>query len=698
MTTPTPMKHALSQQGKTPSQSQHGAVGTPPVSTPFSAAHAASAFSPHGPRSSPQQVKKSPATTLGGHPSVPAVNFDSPSAAAALSALNMGSLDSGLPGFLSRTSEDERAKRLDAMINILSQRKGLVSEAGLERLAKRLGLEVFWDTPVGGETKKSLIVAGAALELSIDFQKDIVQSLSLNFPDSSEIVSKHAAAAGDILLKDLQLEDGQLPLTKSLAGFADNFERLAILDKLSQNPGLNLYEAIAGIYESLLRLHHWEIRKVREDLSFATKRDFEIECLALCTRSGRPTMNSRHRTGLSLDYWKEGRNFKGETPEQTADMIENSKTWSLLIGCAPLNPDNPVSPVRVSSKWISVDVERMPLPEELGPVVDWLDPPPTYLPTPEEENSDPGVLLQAPRLPEAVFQATFDPPIHISADLWDKIRQLGIGVVDSSPERLTTFDNLVLPQASNIGNIKSSDQANAEARTILCHKKILNFPHPNESEEVQVTNHLNTLYIYEPVYGKTLTELTFSHPQHLVMMLPHLRQYVFLSILLENSFKDEPSANIALTASQPSSAVDNGNVTATASTKTNMDEFSDFMNFGLTKTTPAAAIKQEEVVVMTEQDKEAKPPSDLRIDVTLTILPIPRLQIVFPFKTNKTANIILEIRENGHVHVEAQNVLDETNMMGRNGRTRRAEDIGLVLEALEDIGKWANFLVTRWAE
>lgn len=122
MTTPTPMKHALSQQGKTPSQSQHGAVGTPPVSTPFSAAHAASAFSPHGPRSSPQQVKKSPATTLGGHPSVPAVNFDSPSAAAALSALNMGSLDSGLSGFLGKTSEDERAKRLDAMIDILSVR------------------------------------------------------------------------------------------------------------------------------------------------------------------------------------------------------------------------------------------------------------------------------------------------------------------------------------------------------------------------------------------------------------------------------------------------------------------------------------------------------------------------------------------------------------------------------------------------
>ncbi|KAK0671839.1 mediator of RNA polymerase II transcription subunit 1-domain-containing protein [Cercophora samala] len=696
MTTPTPMKHALSQQGKTPSQSQHGAVATPPVSTPFSAAHAASAFSPHahGPRSSPQQVKKSPATTLGGHPSVPAVNFDSPSAAAALSALNMGSLDSSLSGFLGRTSEDERAKRLDAMIDILSQRKGLVSEAGLERLAKRLGLEVFWDAPVGNETKKSLIIAGAALELSIDFQKDIVQSLSLNFPESAEIVSKHAAAAGDILLKDLQLEDGQLPLTKSLAGFADNFERLAILDKLSQNPGLNLYEAVAGVYESLLRLHHWEIQKLREEPAFAGKRDFEIECLALCTRSGRPTMNARHKTGLSLDYWKQGRNFKSETPEQTADMIENSKTWSLLIGCTSLNPENPVSPVRVSDKWISVDVERMPLPDELGPIVDWLDPPPTYLPTPEDEKANPGVLLHASRLPEAVFQAIFDPPIHISADLWDKIRQLGVGVADSSPDKLTTFDNLVLPQASNTGNLKSSDQANAEARTTVCHKKIPNFPHPNESEEVRIMNHMNTLYVYEPVYGKTLTELTFSHPQHLVMMLPHLRQYVFLSVLLENSFKEDASTNITFgsTKTSPPAGDDSGATLLATRTKTNMDEFSGFM-----QQSAADAIKQENSAAE-QAAKTADKSPDLNIDVTLTILPVPRLQVVFPFNASKTANILLEIRENGHVHVEAQNVLDESNMMGKNGRARRVEDIGLVLESLEDIGKWANFLVTRWAQ
>lgn len=118
---PHVMKHALSQQGKTPSQSQ-GAAATPPVSTPFSAAHAA--FSPHGPRSSPQQVKKSPATTAtlaaNSQPNA-AINFDSPSTVAAFNALQIGGgLDLGLQslGNIGK-NENEFAKKLDDVIEHL---------------------------------------------------------------------------------------------------------------------------------------------------------------------------------------------------------------------------------------------------------------------------------------------------------------------------------------------------------------------------------------------------------------------------------------------------------------------------------------------------------------------------------------------------------------------------------------------------
>lgn len=103
MATPTPgekladkaPKPGLPQQGRTPSVFP---AATPPVSTPFSHAHVA--FSPRGPKSSPQQFKKSPATsaTLMGHTNAP-LNFDSPSAAAAMGALGIGGgLDLGWRG------------------------------------------------------------------------------------------------------------------------------------------------------------------------------------------------------------------------------------------------------------------------------------------------------------------------------------------------------------------------------------------------------------------------------------------------------------------------------------------------------------------------------------------------------------------------------------------------------------------------
>lgn len=119
MSTPTPGKLPLSQQGKTPSQ-HHGAAPTPAASTPFSVTQAV--FSPLGPRSSPQQVKKSP-VTMGNMGRGGPVNFESPSAAAALGGLD---LPTGLdtPGSLpvpnlGRASEDERARRLEAVIAML---------------------------------------------------------------------------------------------------------------------------------------------------------------------------------------------------------------------------------------------------------------------------------------------------------------------------------------------------------------------------------------------------------------------------------------------------------------------------------------------------------------------------------------------------------------------------------------------------
>ncbi|GAB1315147.1 hypothetical protein MFIFM68171_05357 [Madurella fahalii] len=670
MSTPTPGKHPLTQQGRTPSQAQHGAAATPPVSTPFSVAQAA--ISPHGPRSSPQQVKKSPATaTMGGHPSSAAVTFDTPAMESALGALHIGpGLDMGLRalGALGRASEDERAKRLDDVIGVLSRSKGLVSEAGLERLAKKLELEFIWETSMGSDEKRTLIVAGSALELLIEFSNNIVQSVSLNFPDSAEIVNKHAKSAGEILFKDLQLGENQSPLTKSLESFAANFERLATLDKLSTNPGLNLYEAVAGVYESLNRLHLWELQKVREDPSLSGKSDAYLENLVICTKSGKPAMNARGRLGMSFEYWKESRLWPSPSPEVATWAAEHKRTWSMLIDCTVPLVDVGVSPVRISDKWIGVDVEKQPHPDEMhtgGSIIDWLEPESTFIPTPDQlkgETMQNETPLLGPRLPEAVFRATFDPPVHLPLSLWQQFQQLGCGAGDATFSG-TSFDGLVIPAPPG------KPFYPADARVVTCDKKTL-FVMPGEST-VSLKSHANTLHVDKVVWSKTLTEVTFSHPQQLVSMLPYLRQYVFLATLLENSFKEQSGPPAQANGKKP--------VTQKA-TRTTQDDFDVFM------------AQAAEDTAREGLDNEAT----LKIDVVLSGLDVPRLQVHFPFRDG-VANIALEIRENGHVHVESQNVLDERNMMRPDGRQRRVEDIGAVLENFEDLGKWAEFIRTRWA-
>ncbi|KAK4158524.1 mediator of RNA polymerase II transcription subunit 1-domain-containing protein [Chaetomidium leptoderma] len=689
MSTPTPGKHPLLQQGKTPSQPHHGATATPSASTPFSVTQAA--FSPRGPRSSPQQVKKSPATmtsaTLGR--STGPVNFDSPSAAAALDALDLNSaLDLGLQtlGNLGRASEDERARRLDAVIEVLSRSKGLVSEAGLERLAKKLDLEFMWENSMGSDDKKTLIVAGSALELLIEFSSNIVQSVALAFPDSAEIVNKHAQAAGEILFDDLRLREGQSPLTKSLESFAANFERLAMLDKLSISPGLNMYEAVAGIYESLCRLHVWELQKVREDPAAAAKGEVHLENLVLSTKSGKPTMNTRGRVGMTLDYWKQRRLQPPTDPAMAAWVEENEQTWSIHIGCAPAREIG-VNPVRISDKWIGTNVEKIPLPDELhtgDPIIDWLEPESTFVPTPDPAKADPmqpDPSLMGPRLPDAVFHATFDPPIHIPSELWNQIQQLGCMLHEGQFKQLTTFDSLVLPYAPG----KGPDVA--ESRTVTCSQKKL-FMAPGETTKMSLKSHVNTLCVYKPALSRTLTEMTFSHPQQLITILPYLRQYVFLAMLLEHSYKEFPIPEWLLDLSDKDEK-SSTNTNKTNAITTNQNDYQT-----LTSETPFNPNNNNN-----NKTKEQKEEPPLNIDTALNMLPAaPQLGVVFPLLgENRSANVTLEIRENGHVHVEAQDVLGEGNMVSPSGRQRRVEDVGALLERLEDLGKWAEFIRTRWA-
>ncbi|KAI0005237.1 mediator of RNA polymerase II transcription subunit 1-domain-containing protein [Xylariaceae sp. FL0662B] len=679
----TPMRHGPSQQGRTPSQ-HPAAAPTPQASTPFSNPQTMAAFSPHGPRSSPQQFKKSPATatsaTMANHSSNPPVNFDSPSAAAALGALGINDLNldnisvGGLVGHAGRTDEEDRKKRMEDVTDVLlSYNSSRVSNQGLERLAIRLGLECLWEDVKGaGDNAKTLIIAGQTMGVEVGINNHIVHHVALAYNDSVPSLDKHVDKASAILLKNLALAPGQSPLTKKLTDFRANLERLATLDRLSVLPGLSCHEAIAGMWESLEKLHRWDVEKLRGDPALRNVPEERLRLFALCTRHGCPLMHTRGRTGLSLDYWKEWRKLASTTVD-----TEDAKTWGILIECAPAS-GMVFQPVRVSDKWIGPNIEKANITDEemisaTGPVLDWLEPANTLLPPPEdvktESGLEGGVSLRGPKPPDVVFLATFDPPVVVPHAVATEIYKI---TATNMPLSSITFDALMFPI------VDGSSYDPSEPREITYTQTVVNLENINRGQTESVLKaHRNTLFIYKPVYGQILSQVPFSHPKDLITMLPLLRQYAFLSLLLTNSLKPKEGQVTA-----PEADAENAKEPST--TTDEFDRFMDQANAG--------------------KGASASSSNMLKVDITLTAHPVPRLSLVFPFKTH-TANVMLEIQLGGKVCIVSDNIFPTPTEPGAEdadavarGKGRRQltlADWASALETAEDIGVWIEYIKYR---
>ena len=500
----------------------------------------------------------------------------------------------------------------------------------------------------GGSTR-TLIIAGSGLALDIDFSNNVVKKVALSFPDSAETVTRHTEKAGNILLKDLEFKPNESPLTKMLDRFAANLERLAALDKLSVIPGLNCHEAIAGIYESLERLHKWEVERLKEQEDMSGKGDEFVERTAMCMKSGKPAMHTRDRLGLSLEYWQEKRRLTATGPE------EDLKTWFLLVECAPMPPMVYPS-LRVSEKWISPEIQKENPPAEDiflaaqdGLILDWLEPESTLLPSPEPPKVDAMEGLDQPsnqKFPDVIFTAKFDPPLIVPLGIAMQIYSSTNAPLDVYQQ--STFDGLMFPHGPE-------DRVDAgEGRTV---KRETTIPIFSKDGERSTQVHKNTLFIEKIDYGLQVTELPFSHPRQLVEMLPTLRQYAFLSTILSKSFSSsKPSAL------KPETKLEK---------KNKKDEFASFMS-----QTPSSP--------------------ELKIDISFAIQPLPRLQVVFPFK-NRTANITFDIKLNGTVEVVSQNVIKEVvdvDGVGA-GDGLKVQDLGTMLEITEDLGIWVEFVRRR---
>jgi len=650
MTTPTPAsKHPAATSG----------IGaTPPVSTPFSASKSINL--------SPQAYKKSPANSHPyGHPSTSsfgALNFDSPTTAAALATLPLADLGmdgpggglgmAGLAGMGVRLGEDERKrKRFAQVLEILQGVKGRVSEEGIERLARRVGLECLWESGLGAGGGKTLIIAGTGVSIDIDFVGGWVEKVTLSFPESAEMVTRHAEGAGGILLRDLR--DGMragLGERNGIERFAGNLERLATLDKLSVTPQLNCHEAVAGVYESLKRLYDWEVARIREELGMVGKCDAQIERAVLCGKSGRAIMNAHGNVGFSLDYWQDGHAAPGKAE---GDPELGEKTWSLLIECAPSS--SLVYPsIRVSTTWISPSIAKTdPTPDDLllssGPVLDWQDPPNILLPADsdaKDENAMEGIEQSGQpnqKFPDVRFVAKFAPPLVLPFNVAVQVFN-STGAQLEQEHGLATWDALVFP-------VKGAERSEVDGayRRIRREQEVTVYSGDGQKEK---RVHANTLTVPKMEYARTLTEVPFSHPRELVDMLPILRQYARLSILLESSFGSGTREDKSEEEDQR------------GEDETVKDEFEAFMAEAASKQAP----------------KYTKLP----VDVALYTQPLPRVRVNFAIG-NRTANLWVEVGGNGTLAIVSQNILDEDSKL-------KTEDLGRILEICGDIGVFVEFL------
>lgn len=551
---------------------------------------------------------------------------------------------------------------------------------------QRVGLDCLWDTYTdpNGRRMKTLVVAGKALQLEISLDNNIVRNVAMSFPLSADVVKERADRATAILVRDLGLKPGQSPLTKKLNDFYANLERLGELDKLSVIPGFDLQEALAGICASLEKIHAHDVEKLRAEPEFAGKSERFVRNMATCHRHGRPVMHARNRVGLSVDYWIQ----RHRVPPANEDVEADEDVWSLLLSCAPLG-DMMYPPVRISQAWVSERIEKEnPSAEDVlgatdGPALDWLEPESTVLPPPEGEEGNKGGVegTIGGKYPEVIFKATLDPPVVLPQPLWAHVHEMvGAQVPNQNPYALPpTFDSLFFPSPS-----PEQHQDPSAPRAI---EHVRDVGVVSRGGEAGARRHKNTLYVYKPIYSQVLSELPFSHPKQLVGILPSLRQFALLATLLKRSFGDGAG---------PSGDAGPG--------PKGREESTD----------KASASGAEAMDVDGASDEGVG-----SVDVTLTVHPAPRLQVVFPLKSS-TANVGIEIGPSGRVRVTSQNILpeegdasekkgEEGEKAGEKGQEeaqKEAQDegakkgltvekLGRALEVLEDIDQWCEWIRTR---
>jgi hypothetical protein len=647
------------------------------------------------------------------------VNFDSPAALGLLAegGVGMGITMSGLgmsslglsASAIGRADEDERRRRLESIVSTVKSKPGRVSVQGIRSLCKN------HDLKIEDEPGELVIPIGTEALVTIPYKGDELQPerLALELNDD-----KHdfQAKAGRILAGSLKPLPNTSKINLTLDRFAHNLDMLLRMDKLSDpaHGGVSCYQAIFGVYSSLKKLFEHEKKMALTVLDAnAHNSNQKAEREVLCKKSGRPRINAGSCLGLSLEYWMDRRHLvtkpktqqvssKGKnkmeidptTEDDNPEDIdsETNRTYSLLIECES-SPSSMYSPIRISDAWISDAIEKAPDATDSDinnilmnrPSIDWLEPPPTYLPSAQPEGDHDAMNLdnQPGRLPNIRFVAKFNPPLVVPLSVFVNI-QSSLGLEVPSDIRATTFVGLALrPGEQDPGMTGVSNESTQEIRA---EKTVLVM---NQDGKEEQKKHSNSLYVPRTEYSRSIEYLPFSHPRQLVEILPTLRQYAFTTSLVQHTF---------------------GTTSQTLEKKSATHPLSPPL-------TP---------------EQKAKDSGSLQFDISLSYSPpVPRMRFDFPHPLSSTTspssgsdhsdflatllsstsihkppiNVTLDIHPNAELVITQQNIVDvagEKDDKSKDGNVdmdnvtgaldERVKRIAKALSVCGDLGIWAEWV------
>jgi hypothetical protein len=347
---------------------------------------------------------------------------------------------------------------------------------------------------------------------------------------------------------------------------------------------------------------------------------------------------------------------------------KEARTWSLVLD-VQASPSQFYPPIRQSTAWIGPSVKKEN-PDEIdgllasssgtGPVLDWLEPDNLSLRATEDLKDDSAMegVEGATKFPDVRFMAKLDPelvvPYLVAGQLYESV-----GATLEAESVLRSFDDLLFPVPGTGAPVPEADGTYRRIR------QTQDVPVVERDGTRTERRHGYTITVPVMQYGKSLSELPFSHPRQLVGAMGVLRQWARVAQLLQGSLSrdtkksDKPAQRLRDT-QQPKPAT--------------REDFSAFLNGG-SSPSPSSAL------------------DEVPIDITLSTSPVPQLRVIFPL-SNKNADVLLEIRSNGKIEVVRQNLIKE----GEDGGGLKGEDLGRMLEVCGDLGVWVEFVRERFSE